>query len=344
MTDLKVVPAEEFIRENPDSLPPSRFEEEIRKRLVATWQRPEPAPLDFVWEGLIPDGFVTAIIGDGGTGKSFTALELGSRIVLGEPFLGRAVKQGDVLVIDAELDDVAFMRRAYQIARGLGLTKPPKGLHYVRLDDSLAAQGERDFCRTLIQTIRPRLVILDSLSIACSRLDLNGSEDVIDVMRAIGEWGTVLVLDHLSKAAAAAPVGANVRAYGNVFKYNLARSVLQLQSCDAGGIRLTHVKSNFSKKNDPIGMEVAFEPDLVFVRQLELDDPKFDNAKKGVSTRERILSILGAHDEGATSFELATELEVHRKTVQNHLTDLAAKGDVFTRQRRWYLKDDTCSS
>jgi hypothetical protein len=71
------------------------------------------------------------------------------------------------------------------------------------------------------------------------------------------------------------------------FKYNLACSVLQLQSCDAGGIRFSHVKANFSKKNDPIGLEVVFEPDQVFVRYPELDDPKFDGVKKGVSTRDR---------------------------------------------------------
>jgi hypothetical protein len=80
----------------------------------------------------------------------------------------------------------------------------------------------------------------------------------------------------------------------------------------------------------------VFEPDLVFVRQLELDDPKFDGVKKGVSTRDRLLATLGAHDAGATSEQLAVESGVARKTVQNYLTELAGK-KVVRRGRLWHL-------
>jgi RecA-family ATPase len=48
---------------------------------------------------------------DGGAGKSMFAFRLAFSIALGELFLGRAVQQGDVLILDAELNESEALRR-----------------------------------------------------------------------------------------------------------------------------------------------------------------------------------------------------------------------------------------
>src|SRR5436305_10177320 len=97
-------------------------------RVAKCWLLSEPEPIRYVWQGFIPEGFVTSLFADGGTGKSFLAAALAVHIASGLSFLGADVLNGNVLVVDAEVDCAEFLRRAFSIARGLGMAKLPEGL------------------------------------------------------------------------------------------------------------------------------------------------------------------------------------------------------------------------
>ena len=116
------------------------------------------------------------------------ALRLAYSIALGEPFLGRSVRRGDVLILDAELNEAEALRRIHRIRRGLGLDRVPKGLFYLQLTESLGYAETRKLCLDAIERVRPRLTILDSFSVACAGLDLNGPDDIIELMNAMKSW------------------------------------------------------------------------------------------------------------------------------------------------------------
>lgn len=60
------------------------------------------ATMDWLIERVIPDGAVTLLCGESGVGKSTLALALAGAVAHGQPFLGRATKQRQVLYVDRE--------------------------------------------------------------------------------------------------------------------------------------------------------------------------------------------------------------------------------------------------
>src|SRR5687768_5354857 len=84
----------------------------------------------WAWDGLVPDAAVTLLYGDGDSGKFMVALFLGASAYAGLPVLGREVRRGPVLYLDAELDAGRVAERARSVARGLGLDGIPADLHY----------------------------------------------------------------------------------------------------------------------------------------------------------------------------------------------------------------------
>lgn len=69
----------------------------------------------------IPDRTVTLFGGDGGTGKSLVALQLGVAVVMGAPWLGLATSTGPVIFVSAEDDMDELHRRLAGIAAQSGL-------------------------------------------------------------------------------------------------------------------------------------------------------------------------------------------------------------------------------
>lgn len=295
---------------------------------VRTWELPEPPPLRFVVSDLLPEGYPTSLYGDGGSGKSYLAMILGTHIVLGIPFLGRDVVKGRVLFADAELDEDEFMRRAYRVARALGLPHPPEGLFYKRLPGSLAKPETITECADMISAIAPTLTILDSFNAAAFGADTNAASDVTTLMRGIGSWGTTLMIDHIPKTAPGTNL-SGVRAHGSAFKFNLSRSAISAVRTDGGAITLRHTKSNFGPLVPPIYAALAFELDEVRLELVGVDDPRLAGAEQHFTAEETVLFALrdrGNH--GATVEEVAAIIGTKAKTVSNYLTKLLKSGRV----------------
>ncbi len=287
----------------------------------------------YLVEGVLPERFPTAFYGDGGTAKSTTVLHLVQSLVRGESeWLGHKIaRQADALYVDFELDLEEQVRRAYEVANGMGYTTPPDGLHYLnaaghRVGDVF--QQALAFC----QEAGIGVVLIDSLGVAMegdaelSRDVLGFSRYVIDPMRAAGI--TPLVVDHQSKLQAGERY-QNKTMFGSVYKTNTIRSVFQVEVRERveDGVKLTlrHKKVNFGRLLDPFGALVEWSVDKTTITPEDLTSDEL--AEEGtLNVADRILHAL----ESGPAFpdELAAAIGAEKATVKSRLSALRKAGKV----------------
>ncbi|HEX5461071.1 MAG TPA: AAA family ATPase [Steroidobacteraceae bacterium] len=142
---------------------------------ASTWaSRPEPAPRDWIVDGLIPAARVTSLLGNGGLGKTLLAVQLGVHVSMNRPLFGRVINGGPVLGIfcEDEIEELERRTRAACAGEDIALESLER-LHMTSRDglDNLLCTFEREqiqftpFYRALEATIaalKPRLTILDT--------------------------------------------------------------------------------------------------------------------------------------------------------------------------------------
>lgn len=210
-----------------------------------------------IWGSILPYKHTTIIYGDGGNGKSLFSLMLAYHVTAGKSFMGIPVMKSNTLYLDWELDKNEHLKRARQIAWGVGDKMLPTGFYYYRASADLL-----QILPNIRQAVEQKdigLVIIDSLGPA-SPNDLNGSEVVIRLFNEIERLGvTALVIDHESKQMDGTE---SSKPFGSVYKYNLARSVLKIAKFEevrnGGKFKLLQLKSNFGKLIDPVKFLVEF--------------------------------------------------------------------------------------
>lgn len=292
-------------------------------RLVRVWEEDEPEPRAFAIGSLVPDGAVTLFYGDGGQGKSYIALHMAIMSCLGRPFLGYFVEKRAVLYLDAELDDTEFSRRAYKMARGIGMARPPEGLHYLQLPGSLSDPSVQNMVRQAVMASEARFIVMDSLTIGSYAVDAADPSDMIRVLKFLEALGcAVVAIDHIAKPLPGTNL-SQYRAYGSVFKGNVARSAIQIIRADGGGLTLLHKKSNFSALSDPVHLALEFEEDLVRVVGLSPDDERLAGVDENLPVIDQVWRELSQYRDGARPEFLAMEMGKSVKTVKNHLTSLS---------------------
>jgi hypothetical protein len=312
-----------------------------------------PGPREHVVKDLMPKGHTTSLFGDGGFAKSVLALSAGTAIAGGaENWLGRKVHNSPVLYVDFELDADEQRRRAYQVARGVHLEKPPHDLLYVSGLGRHVGQVLKE-CLDICASESVGLLILDSLGIALQG-DAESSRDVItfhhrylDPFRVAGI--TLLVIDHQGKTQAGERY-QNKRSFGSVYKENLARSVIQVEPSDRGEglltVKLRQTKHNFGPKAEPFGARLTFTEEAITVDVHTLDS--IDLAEETVlNARDRVMLAL----KGGPAYpaEIGDTCVMPLGTVKNELTRLRKRGlveytgEVQGQARRVRLAEDGLS-
>jgi putative DNA primase/helicase len=180
-------------------------------------QRPEP---DWVVYRVIPEDCVALLEGVTTSLKTFVALGLGYSVATGEPWLGRAVKQGRVLYLLGEGSRGLPRRaRAWQIVN-LGGPRPVDSMRFVI--DQMPQLWKGDSAAVLASNPGGwRLIVVDTLARAMLGGDENLQKDMgllvegCDLLRR--ETGAcVLVLHHLnaagnSRGSTALPAGIHTQ-------------------------------------------------------------------------------------------------------------------------------------
>jgi hypothetical protein len=108
--------------------PMAEVEPSARVRLIASRWSPltvalleEPPPAkEFIWENAISVGDVGTFVGPGAAGKSATLVGLAVHMALGRPFLGRATRQAQAVIVSMEdnFDDYRRKLAAWRDALG----------------------------------------------------------------------------------------------------------------------------------------------------------------------------------------------------------------------------------
>jgi DNA-binding MarR family transcriptional regulator len=296
-----------------------------------------PGPREHVVDDLMPKGHTASIHGDGGSAKTIISLSAGTAVANGSSeWMGRKVQKCRVLFCDFELDPEEQRRRAYQVARGICLYRPPHDFLYV---SGLGRPASEVLSGCLDVCVKEEvgLFILDSLGIALEG-DAGNASDVIrfhheylDPFRAAGI--TLLVVDHQAKTQ----VGERYlskRAFGSVYKENLARSVLQVEPRDRGEGLLTvtirQTKNNFGPRSAPFGARLTFSEEQITIATHALDATELAQ-ENTLNAGDRVM--LALKDGPAFPAYIAERSEMPLGTVKNALTSLRKRGFVeFTEE------------
>lgn len=172
--------------------------------------------LDFILPGLLR-GTVGAVIGPGGVGKSFWAMQLALSMAAGVDLVGLKPKRGAVLYLSGE-DAVAVHA---QRLRAMTVGAPSdldlsRGLDLRVLESQLDIMVDAVFQEVLSAAQGKHLVVLDTLA----RFHLLDENNAGDMKRVLGQLerlarisgAAVLFLHHTSKAAALAGLGGQQQA------------------------------------------------------------------------------------------------------------------------------------
>tara|TARA_R110002072_G_scaffold301401_1_gene481067 strand:- start:2707 stop:4728 length:2022 start_codon:yes stop_codon:yes gene_type:complete len=231
--------------------------------------------------GFIPTGQVTALYGDGGTGKSTVAMQLAASTALGTRWLGLEVREGRVIYLSAEDDADELHRRL----AGMGDVKAMHRLtlrslagEYALLAAPQARTGALartplfDALDNRMTLERPALLVLDTLAdfFGGNENDRAQARQFIGMLRglAIRHDCAVLLLSHPSVAGISSGVGSS----GSTAWNNSVRSRLYLSRVtgedgyepNPDARRLAVKKSNYGR----IGAEILLHWDKgVFVAE-----------------------------------------------------------------------------
>lgn len=190
---------------------------------------------------MVPGRAVTLLQGDGGTGKSLLALQLLASTVLGKPWLGHGVRQGNALYLSAEDDRDEIHRRlsAITLEHGVGMDSLT-GLKVLDLCGQDAVMAEADRSGRLHPTTRwrefaeiarawePTIIALDNLAdvFAGEENSRPQARQFIGQLQGLaGELGAAVVLiGHPSLSGIASGTGSS----GSTAWNNSVRSRLYL--------------------------------------------------------------------------------------------------------------------
>src|SRR5690625_1719371 len=252
-----------------------------------------PEVVEWLWEGRIPLGGVTARLGDPGEGKSTVSLAIATAVSLGVPLPGETERRepADVLLLSAE-DSPAHTIRPRLDAMGADVARVHVLDGILRTDGQtvpvqLAEPSHRAHLREAMETHRPRLVIIDPITAYLAETDTHRDADVRTVLAPLAEIAAeydaaIVYIMHLRKSQADRAI---YRAGGSIAFIGAARSALLVgrDPDDEHRRGVAHVKSNLS----PLASTVGFD----------IEDGRFGWLEESDLTAERMLSAASGEEE-----------------------------------------------
>ncbi|MBI5629911.1 MAG: AAA family ATPase [Elusimicrobia bacterium] len=309
------------------NIPPiySRANGEFEPVSLSSLEEPERREVGLL-NGRLVEGYPAILYGDGSHGKSYIAQAIALGMASGKGFGGMTLPPGSVLCLDWELNIEEQLRRAYSIARGLGMEEPPQPLYYAESFKPLPQFLGK--VRKYIEEQNISLVVVDSFGPAYG-VNPESAEVIIKSLNKLRELGvTVLLIDHQSKLQDGQAYG-NKTPFGSAYKYNLARSVLHVEKIHSSKglakVLIRHKKNNFGPLCEDLGINIYFKENAtVFTGADTANDPDF---QKNINTESKILAVL-RRSEPLSGEDIAQETGINHKTIANRLPALEKAGKI----------------
>jgi len=216
------------------------------------------------WQPWLPDGMVTIIAGDSGSGKSYLALKIAACFLQGDPWPdGKPFEKetGKVLWCEAEAAQVIHLGRARQL--GLPIEQVTNLTNGDNPEDfEINNQTHRNILTVRAQDPEIKLIVIDSLSGSTSGKSEKDA-DMLELMKFLAALARdtnkpILVTHHLRKRGIFDVDGVNLeRLRGSSAIVQTARVVWALDMPDpqAGGwMRLQVIKNNLARFPGPVGL------------------------------------------------------------------------------------------
>ena len=324
----------------------------------------KPTAPDWLWQGRIPRGAVTLLVGTDGVGKSTLAADLAARLTCGE--LTGAPEVASLSLME---DDSAAVTVPRLMVAGADLSR------CVLPDESKPWRFPRDLdrLRAHVANHRPGLVCIDPLDACVPSLASQAARPILDDLQGLAQaTGTALVLvHHLTKSGRTLAQ----RIGGGRAVQAVARSILVLDRPDLLGmilislsleahdgsrpddvLVLTHHKSSFGPTAEALMYERVSEQHPVSgadtVARLNECEPLPESLEGLVCEEDRsrgwrrrvakaLIERFLLHGP-MTSEDLASDVEVaeiYQETFERARAELASEGLIETFQkngRHWW--------
>jgi hypothetical protein len=330
-------------------LPWRDYLEETAYRLTQAAREGEPfevltgapvPPSHELLHGVLYEGEVCVLAGDGDTGKSMTAYAIAVAMETGIGLPGRLkpTRQVRVAVLDWETDRATADARVGQLAAGLGVDPP--AVLYKRMTGPLYERA-----RPLAAELARRgvgCVIIDSQQPAIAGGgDATFHEGAIQFFAALRFFAPapVLVINHITNADARN--GGAARPFGGAFSFNGPRLVWTARRDrnieDATAVTFVNMKANnLPRRPDPFGLRFVPGVGTITVYPMDLREAA-PSAVAGASLPYRIRLALA---KGAlTIAELAEQLDAKQDTVRRSLNRMKRHVVLISENKpqRWGL-------
>lgn len=184
---------------NPDAPPLPRFTVYTARDAL----QPQP-PIKWIIERLFSAGSVSLLVGEGGSKKTWAALDMAVCIALGKLWLDLATTQSTVLLIDEESGNRRISRRLAEVLRG-HLAGEDAPIYYTTLAQvDLRNPADVEALHALIAETGAHFVIIDALADVMPGADENAVKDVQPVfiaLRRIAEetQSAIVIIHHANK-------------------------------------------------------------------------------------------------------------------------------------------------
>jgi hypothetical protein len=298
-------------------------------RAVSFRGREKPGPREWVVDRAICKGHPASWYGESGIAKSLLAAHMGLHIAADgvDYWAGLRVQTVPVIYGDFELDEIEHLRRAQELAAGMGLPDVPTKFHYLPLA-GLPANEAFQIAAEECARLKAGLLIVDSVGFA-----LDGDSELAkDVLRFYRECiqpvrvagATPLLIDHQAKVIKGEKY-SDKQAFGSVYKTNAVRSSFQIRGAWDGNeltATFTHKKTNFGPKVDDFSLKLVFGAEGIEVTRLADAIP---NPDKEPSKKEQVLATV-EELERATAEMVQKATGITLQTVRNAISELVSEG------------------
>lgn len=319
--------------------PPESISDETSE--PATWADLEGVlgPITWDWQPWLPQGMLTILAGESGSGKSALALRLGACYLRGDAWpdgmpYGGQVKR--ILWCEAEAAQAVNFERAKKWGLPMDHIFTPfaNPLVDIRLDEA----GHQAALRVLAEREDIGLIVIDSLRGANTK-DENSSE-TMGMVKWLAELARdsgkpILLTHHLRKRGVFDLDGVDLeRLRGSSAIVQAARVVWALDTPDAqdkANKRLQVVKSNLAKFPDPVGMTIS---DIGVTFGIAPEPPRIETVADKAA--DLLLALLS--DDPMQSDNLRTEVEKAGVSWRSAQRAKAKLGIVSIKREdgRWY--------